>query len=99
MISLLERVRRLGRQAREEGTPPTKLDEYEQAVNRFRRSAIDFLMGWPWGASESWEKVAAAIERGEHQDAKEALNELLDQARRREQGKDQVVEPIASPHP
>jgi hypothetical protein len=98
MISLLERVRRLGRQARAEGIPPTGLDEYEKAVNRFRKSAIDFLMHWPWGSMEPWEKsAAAAYERGEFREAREALNELLEQARQREQANDRVTEPAMAP--
>jgi len=92
MITLLEWLRRHFRQKGKEGDTPDRLDDFEEAVNQFRQSAEQFLMKWPWFDPEQIKKSEAADDLGETQDAREALNELLHQARQRDQGQDLLVE-------
>jgi hypothetical protein len=98
MISLLERLRRHFHQRSREGSPPDRLDDFDEAVKRFRQSAEQFLMKWPWFDPEQIKKFEAADDLGETRDARVVLNELLHQARRREDGEDSVVETNITPH-
>jgi hypothetical protein len=98
MISLLERLRRHFWEKSREGSPPDRLDDFDEAVKRFRQSVEEFLMKWPWFDPEQIRKSEAADDLGETRDARDALNELLHQARQREDGEDLVVETNITPH-
>jgi hypothetical protein len=78
-ILLLERLRRHFREQSREGFPLDRLDDYEEAVNRFRKSVEQFLMKWPWFDPEEIKKSEDSDQRGEYREAREVLVELLHQ--------------------
>jgi hypothetical protein len=77
MIALAERIRRHLRRQAEKGCVIEQRDDIEKAIDQFRKDAVDFLKNWPWVDFERIAKSEAAFRRGEYQDAREALNELL----------------------
>lgn len=80
MITVLEDFRSGCRQAAQSEPPPRQFEEFEAAVKRFRTEAMAFLVKWPWVNLENLAEAEAAYQRGDYQDAREALNELLPQA-------------------
>jgi hypothetical protein len=98
MICLLEQLKRHFRRMVKDEPPPEHLADFEAAVKRFRLTAVQFLLKWPWFDPEQIKEFDEAIfERGDYQDAREALNELLHQARERAEGEDRVLATVSTP--
>jgi hypothetical protein len=77
VLTWLEMFRRRYRAAERAGSGVQQFDELNAAVRDFRKAAVEFLLKWPWVNHEFLAVSKAAYERGEFQDAREALNEIL----------------------
>jgi tetratricopeptide (TPR) repeat protein len=77
VLTWLERYRRRCRAAEKAGSGVRQFDELNAAIKDFRKASEEFLLKWPWVNLENLAASRAAYERGEFQDAREALNEIL----------------------
>jgi hypothetical protein len=98
MIALGERIRRRYRLGQAAGSPTPQFVQFEEAIDQFRKDAVDFLKHWPWIDPERLAASEAAVKRGEYRDAREFLNELLHQAQLRSGDTDLGVEPLEPSH-
>jgi len=79
VLTWLEMFRRRCRAAEKAGSGVRRFDELNAAIKDFRKASEEFLLNWPWVNLENLAASLTAYERGEFQDARKALNEILAQ--------------------
>jgi hypothetical protein len=73
--------------------------EFDQWRSQLEEEGYTVTLGLFWRDPDMLAKSAEAIRRGETVPLKEAFDELLREADRRRQAKDQRMEALESPHP